>query len=295
MSQQAAAVAAACCCPKEEYDYCRPPHSSVLVSMPTIEFEYGCYYHSWREAVPLSCEGSANGDECDGPQWDCTFIQNRRGSVTPTFVMSRLDTNGLYATRVDCAAGINEGYIGGSLEGERSVEYTGWRNAHDGTWLLARDAWIGNRACVPGICVPACAGVQCLGVSQDQTASRYLVHAYMMLGAGLPSEYGPCSPFAPQSYRLFVHVRCVSTQLAQDWCRCVSNFAVPPLYGDGFNPIIEYAKNCCPGTPGGGVRGTYRSLFTTTSPPAITFCSNAEDAEPIEFTPWRFPTTLTVS
>ena len=260
MSAQAAALAASCCCPRQEPQWsCLPTDSSVLVTMPRIQFDFGCrdYIFQCSTGTPqeqLRCcclEGNCfgNGSPCDSPAWDCRSLRIT-GSVAPQFVV-QMDMDGKYRTRINCQAGINEAYVGGSVSGEEpGCDRLAWPGG--GGLTVYRQGAIGQRSCVPDLIIPATAIPCNTGCSSDLSPSVFMV-------AGLLMNRGPVTlpdgcPAVERLLRIYVEV--VSQEYAQDFCQCNPQF----VFGDTWSYVtMDYYSYCCSRTPTDGVRGVYRA------------------------------------
>jgi len=293
MSSQAAAIAAACCCPRETTPPCEPDTTAVLVEIPRIAFDFGCLDYTFicgAEQFRCCCPSGGcfgNGAPCDSRAWDCRSLRVT-GSVTPAFVMTAPFLGASYRTRIDCPAGVNEAYVGGSVSGEQpQCDSINWPGG--GGFVLYRQAYVGRRACVDNITYPVPGGTCDTGCSQDTTRSTFMIRAVLQPNAGQAMIDGCIRVIR----KLHVAIDVVSIQLASEWCRCNPGYVFNDILSADYS--MEYLSYCCPTDPPNGVRGTYRApqfLIDAAAAPVTYECYRTG---PLTVTPVKWPSTLVVS
>ena len=189
-----------------------------------------------------------------------------------------------YRTRIDCRAGIDEAFYGGSVNGERpgcnSIAWPG-----GGGFVLYRQAYVGTRACVGNTTYPVPFGTCDTGCSEDTSRSIFVVRAILQPFAGQAIVNGCVSVLR----KLHVAIDVVSSRLAADWCRCNPNYVFTDILSADYS--AEFYNYCCPKDVANGVRGTYERV--TPNPPDVTF--ECYRTGPLTVTPVKWPRTLTVS
>lgn len=294
---QIAALAAACCCPRETTPPCQPTETAIVVSMPSILFDFGCLDYTFScgsSSVPGeqfrcccpsgSCFG--NGSPCDSAAWDCRSLRVT-GSVTPAFVMRADYLGGPYRTRVRCADGLDESYYGGKVEGERpqcnSIAWPG-----GGGYVLYRQAYVGARACVGNTTYPVPFGTCDTGCSEDTSRSIFAVRAILQPFAGQTVIDG-CVVVVR---KIHVAVDVVSSRLAAQWCRCNPTYEFTDILSAGYS--MEYFNYCCPSEAQGGVTGTYRATEQMIEAAAAPVAYECYRTGTLLVSPVKWPRTLTV-
>jgi len=262
--------------------------------MPRITFDHGCLDYIFQcgpgpqPGVQFLCccpSGAcfSNGATCDSPRWDCRSVRVT-GSIAPTFVMRCDFLGGSYRTRVRCREGLNEQFVGGSVDGEEpgcnSIAWPG-----GGGYILYRQAYVGARSCVGNTQYPVPGGVCNTGCSSDTSPSVYLVRAILQPFAGQVLIDGCASVIR----KLHVSIDVVSSRLAADWCQCSPNYEFIDILSADYS--AEYVNYCCPQDPPNGVRGTYTRVSADV--PEVTY--ECYRTGPLTVTPVKWPTTLTVS
>ena len=294
MSSPLAAVAAACCCPRETVLTCEPDSTAVLVSIPRIEFDFGCLNYIFTcgsgDSPGCCCPTGTcfgNGSPCDSPAWDCRSLRCT-GTVTPSFVVTAPYLGAQYRTRIDCPAGINEAYIGGTVLGERpQCDSLNWPGG--GGLVVYRQAYVGARACVPNISYPVPGGTCNTGCSMDQTRSTFMVRAILQPNAGQVLIDG-CTRVIR---KVHVAIDVVSSMLASEWCRCNPGYVFTDILSAGYS--MEYYSYCCPNDQPSGLRGTYvapQYLIDAAAEPITVECYRTGQ---LTYIPVKWPSTLVVS
>lgn len=189
-----------------------------------------------------------------------------------------------YRTRINCPAGINEAFYGGSVIGERpACNSIAWPGG--GGYVLYRQAYVGTRACVPNFEYPVTNGTCFTGCSRDTSSSVFMIRAVLLPFAGQTVIDGCIVVIRT----IHVAIDVVSSRLAADWCRCNPNYVFTDILAADYS--AEFVNYCCPKDPANGVRGTYERV--TSDPPDVTF--ECYRTGPLTVTPVKWPRRLTVS
>ena len=193
---------------------------------------------------------------------------------------------GLYRTRINCPNGVDEAFYGGSVVGERpecnSIAWPG-----GGGYILYRQAFVGDRACVPNFEYPVPNGTCFTGCSRDTSPSVFMVRAILQPFAGNAVVNGCISVVRT----IEVAVDVVSSRLASQYCRCNPGYVFTDiLSADTSATFVNY---CCPQNAASGVRGTYERI--SPDPPDVTVKCYPYRGDPLTITPVKWPRTLTVS